>query len=228
MMVLAKHPKIAFRGTPTGPMGWDGLAMLLLSLLVILASGGLSLAHAASRVLTVGRTAPALTSARGSALVPGIRLKNGKISMDYEARLRRALSLGGVRLILLGGFTSASRVSEAEAGRRWLAARGADTATVVCEDSSRNTLENLRAARALIAAGGELVLVSNRYHLARAAALAAGLGLDVQLCAAESRLSLGPRTLALVLREAFFLHWYGVGCAFARAVRHQAMLQRIT
>lgn len=47
------------------------------------------------------------------------------------------------RIVLLGGRTPGTLESEADLGRRHLVARGVADASIIIEDSSRHTLENL-------------------------------------------------------------------------------------
>lgn len=165
-------------------MGGDGLAMLLLSNLVILVTGGISLALTLARVWRVARRTLALTTFEGVRLVPGVFLKDGRPNADFVKRLERAQGLSGEgAIVLLGGQTAASGPSEAAAARDWLVARGLAADRIRLETGSRNTLENLWAARGhFLDAGGRAVVITNRYHLARAGALADGLAIDHELC----------------------------------------------
>src|SRR5690242_20433766 len=106
-------------------VGIDGFAMLALSLAVALITGGLTVAAAYLHALAVARRTPA--SAAGNAvLVLGMRSAHGMPEPAYRARLDRALALSrqnpGVRVIVLGGRTTAGQPSEAEIGRSYLVA----------------------------------------------------------------------------------------------------------
>lgn len=215
-------------------MGWDGLATLVLALLVMVGSGGLSLLWCLARVHRVARDSPAEVSGGGTVLVLGKCLRRGQATADFVVRLDRARRLLGQpagtarRILILGGHTSPAPWSEAEAGRAWLAARGVDPARILTEDGSRHTLENLHAARRMLAGQpGAAVLVTSRFHLARSRIMAEGLGLAVTLCAAEERLSYRPAMLGLLLAEAAFVNWYYCGRTFARLIRNRHMLGRI-
>lgn len=70
--------------------------------------------------------------------------------------------------------------------------------------------------------------MSNRYHLARCAAMAAELRLPLRLCAAEPHWTADPRTVLRVASVAFLLHWYLVGRFLAQRVRYRSALARIT
>jgi uncharacterized SAM-binding protein YcdF (DUF218 family) len=215
-------------------MGWDGLAMLLLSNLMLLATLGLSGLWQFQRVWRIARDALATVAEDGGwVVVLGLRLRGDRITLDYARRLQRAAILYEAnprrRLLLVGGRTG-SAFSEAERGRQFLLECGVPADHLVIEDQSLNTLDNLRQARRLLTDGGQdsWVLVTQRYHLARALVLARGLGLQPRLCAAEERLRHDPRTLWRLVLEAYYLHWYDVGRIWSRWTRNRRSLARIT
>ena len=214
-------------------MGWDGLAMLALSNLLLLATLGLSGLWLLRRVWRVARDAPIAGVAGDWIVVLGARLIHDQVAPGYARRLRRAAALHHAdprrRILLVGGYTGGS-VSEAERGREVLLERGLPAASLFIEDQSLNTLDNLRQARRLLAGDGAqpFVLVTSRYHLARSQALARGLDLQPVLCAAEDRLRLNPWTLWRLGLEAWYLHWYEVGKAWSRWTRNRHSLARIT
>ena len=214
-------------------LGGDGVRMLLLSNLLLLASGGLTLLWQLGRVYRTGRGAPVECRPGSLLLVFGMRLQNGAITPDFERRLQRAATLYqaglGEQILLLGGITDGGTLSEAMAGSQALTAVGVPRSCHRLEDASRHTLENLVNARRLIE--GErpegVVLVSNRYHLARTSALAEGLGIRHQLCAAEPRWQLSPGNVLRLLSEAYYLHWYRVGSAWSSWTGNEKSLRRI-
>jgi hypothetical protein len=73
-----------------------------------------------------------------------------------------------------------------------------------------------------------VTLLSNRYHLARCALFARQLGYDWELCAAEPRLPLRPSTLLHLATEAYFVCWSDLGTRWARFIRSERMLARVT
>ncbi|WP_246325420.1 YdcF family protein [Dissulfurirhabdus thermomarina] len=214
--------------------GFDGLSMLALSTLVILATGGLSFLAALAAVVRTAATAPADVAGGSLFLVLGQRLRNGRVTPDYARRLRRAAVLlarrPGARALVLGGRLPGAAISEASAGARFLEALGVAPGRILREDGSRHTLENLQAARGLLAGAGpgEAVLVTNRYHLARSLALASGLGLELAPCAAEDRFRHRPGTWLQCLKEAYYLHWYRVGRAWSLRTGNRRMIRRIS
>jgi uncharacterized SAM-binding protein YcdF (DUF218 family) len=214
-------------------MGRDGLAMLALSNLLLVATGGLSGLWWLYRVWRIARDAPSAGVDGDWVVVLGARLIHDQVAPGYARRLRRAAALYQAdprrRILLVGGPTGGS-VSEAERGREFLRGLGIPASRLFGEDQSLNTLENLRQARRLLGEDRErpFILVSSRYHLARGLALARGLGLQPRPCAAEERLRLDPLTCGRLAREAWYLHWYAVGKTWSRWTGNRHSLARIT
>ena len=221
--------------------GGDGLAMLALSLAVAALSGGVSVALALAHVRRVAARTPAHADpadergAPGRILVLGVRLgRDGRPGPLYRARLDRARRLlaahPGAEVVLLGGRTRPGLPSEAQAGRDHLRAHGVPDAAIRTEAESRHTLENLRLYRDGFSRDGarqtgRVVLVTSRFHLARAGLMAETLGIAHRLCAAEAEWRAVPGAL---LREALLVHWFLVGRTYCRLTRHERMLARIT
>ncbi len=214
-------------------LGADGAATLLLSALLLLASGGLSLLPS---LYGVTRTAWRTPTGGGRPMVVAVfgkRLRDNQPDREYRARLQRAAALyrAGLaeRILLLGGITGGARLSEAAAGAGYLQERGVPQERLHQEDRSRHTLENLAHARTLLAeAPAPLLLVTSRYHLARCSVLARGFGLEHRLCAAEERLAWTPGLAIRLAGEAFYLHWYWVGKGWSRLTRNRKSLARIS
>lgn len=222
------------RSTFWQKLGPGGLASFLL------ASGG--------TVLLLGlpvawRLRRVLREAEGEPLVPadlilvlGRRLEEDRPSPVFQARLAHAADLWrrglAPRILVAGGITGRASLSEAEAGRAWLLAEGIPAGLVLGEDQSQHTLENLFHVRETLRTEGwrDLILVSDGLHLARAGALAAGLGLRVRRSPAPG-CPPAPGSLAWYRRaavEAFLLHWYRTGLAYSRLIRSRRQLERVT
>jgi len=199
-------------------------------------------------VLRTARRAPCRPASGECVLLFGKHAPQGRIDRDFAARLDRAVSLWRERppahVVLLGGGAH-GEPSEAEVARAGLFARGlALDAPLQLEARSRDTMQNLRNARALLgiaAARGStssvpvsvpaplrVTLLSSRYHLARCALFARQLGFDAELCAAESQLRLGPRMLLRIAGEAAYVCWTDLGTRWARLIGHRRMLARVT
>jgi uncharacterized SAM-binding protein YcdF (DUF218 family) len=215
-------------------VGADGLFTLLLSNLWIAATFGISLAWQAARVFAAARGAGTKAPPLDVVLVLGLRLRDGRPTREYARRLIRAQRLRAgrprCRILLLGGRSTPGSASEAEAGAQFLVARGVPRAALTIERRSVHTLDNLRHARSLLRprAAASVVLVSSRYHLARSAALAHGLGLRAVPCAAEDALGLDLDTVWRLAREAYLLHWYAVGRTWSSWTNNRKSLAKIT
>lgn len=199
--------------------------MLLLSLLLIMLSGGLSLLWSLVWTLRQAARQPLAPVHPVVYIVPGKRLSNGAVDRDFMARLQRAAALWHKQraaVYLLGGQTAANTISEAQAGAAVLLQQGVDQQQVLLELHSRHTLENLQRVRAMIDRRQPLALISNRYHLPRLGLMAAGLGLNAQLVAAETSLAVNPASWPRWLLEAFYIHWYCVGRWWAKRLGRTA------
>ena len=169
-------------------------------------------------------------------LVLGRELRENRPTQVFRARLEHGARLlregWAPRILISGGITGDSEVSEAEAGRALLLDLGLPDSAVLVEGGSRHTLENLFNVRETLrrADWQRLILVSDPLHLARAAAVARGLKLDVLLSPAvecpPQRGSFG--WIGRAVHEAFLLHWYHVGLLYSRAIRSERLLGRVT
>lgn len=185
-------------------------------------------------VLRVARRAPCEPVSTGCVLLFGKHAPGGRLDADFQARVDRAVSLWRARppqaVVLLGGGPDGAP-TEAELARNALHARGLPAdGPLQLEGASRDTLQNLRNARALLgdAARTRVVLLTSRYHLARCALFARNLGFDAELCAAEPRLAWSPRTLWRIAGEAGYVCLTDLGTRWARLIRHRRMLDRVT
>lgn len=169
-------------------------------------------------------------------IVLGRELVADQPSRVFAARLDHGAELlaagRGPRLLVTGGLTGRSSRTEAQAGKEYLMARGVPAEAVLLEDRSRHTLENLFNAREALRQAGwrTITLISDPLHLARAATLARGLGLDVACSPAPQSLprpgQVGWWTRAW--REAMLLHWYRAGVWYSRTIRSERLLSRVT
>ncbi len=212
----------------------DVLHTGLVTLSACVLSAGLVYLGYFVHVLRIARRAPCRPERGECVLVFGKHAPRGRIDDDFAARLDRAAHLWRERppahWILLGGGAPRER-TEAEIARDALLARGLSGSTPLhLEAQSRDTLQNLRNARELLGDGmrQRVTLLSNRYHLARCALFARQLGYDWELCAAEPQLRLGPKTLARLAGEAFFVCWSDLGTRWARLIGDARMLARVT
>ena len=210
----------------------DGIAMLLLSIGIIALTTGLSLLPLIIYILTIAKKTSTLCPLEGMRVILGLQLENNHPTYEYIKRLNRAqLCLqenAQSKVLILGGLTANASISEAAAGRDWLIAQGISQDRILIEEDSRNTLENLKQAMPLLSKDSHPVaLISQRYHLARAAVMANGFSIKNILCAADDVFRYTPTSLILVFKEAFHLHWYFSGRTFARLTNNKKMLAKI-
>jgi uncharacterized SAM-binding protein YcdF (DUF218 family) len=212
----------------------DALHTGIVALAACVLSAGLVYVAYLVHVVRTARRASCAPERGEHVLLFGKHAPQGRIDVDFAARLDRAAQLWRQRtvrhVVLLGGGAR-GEPTEAEVARDALFARGiAMDAPLQLESASRDTLQNLRNARHVLgdAVRERVTLLSNRYHLARCALFARQLGFDVELCAAEPRLPLHPRTWLRLAAEAAYICWVDVGTRWARLTRNTRMLARVT
>lgn len=211
----------------------DALHALAVAAAACVFSAGLVYVGYFVHVLRIARNAPC-ESAGDCVLVFGKHAPGGRIDLDFEGRLDRAVALwrGAPRNLVLLGGGAPGEPAEADVARLALVARGiAADAPLLLESRSRDTMQNLRNARDLLRAsgvgGGRVVLLSSRYHLARCLLFARGLGFDAEPCAAEPRWRWSAKALWQVAGEAAYVCWTDVGARWARLIGHRRMLSRL-
>ncbi len=188
-----------------------------------------------AHVVRTARRAPTLPDRGDTLLLFGKHAPDGRLDADFAARIVRAAEVWRTqppRIIVLLGGSAPGHPAEADVAHAALLAEGvAADAPLRLEKTSRDTLQNLRNARTLLADGahgGPVVLLSNRYHLARCALFARQLGFDWELCAAEPALRFTPITVFRLAGEAAYVCWIDLGTRWARLIRHRRMLERVT
>jgi uncharacterized SAM-binding protein YcdF (DUF218 family) len=204
----------------------DALLMLLISLLAMPLTLGVFYLALLAWVIHKAATAPAGSLDRTATfLVFGKKLRRNEPDREYRARLDRLLQCRFQTAILMGGQTGGA-ISEAQAGCDYLLAHGQDRRSMHLETDSQNTLENLKNARQLLERQS-IVIISNRYHLARCSVLASSLGIEHRLCAAEQHFRCNASTLLKCLLETFYLHWFYSGKYWALLTRNHRMLNKL-
>ena len=211
-------------GNRVGPRGAPALA---LSVLLLVCSGGASLLSALLWVWLAANGRHCRYYRGGGCdyyLVPGKRLREGRVDADFGGRLSRVASLwrdSSAPIFLSGGVTDSSGVSEARAGRDVLLQQGVDGGQVVLEERARHSFENLLFVRDMLPGLRRGVIVSSRYHLPRLCLMARELGLEVVPAAVEPVAQRSATPLRWLM-EAFYVHWYCV----ARLLRHSYTVSR--
>lgn len=129
-------------------------------------------------------------------IVLGAAQYDGRPSDVYAARLDHAAELyrAGVApaVLTIGGGQQGDRLTEGEAGRRYLAAAGLPAAALTAVGTGNDTLLSMRAADQVLEQRGwtSVVLVTDPWHSERSQLIASDLGLSVQV----SPVSQGPST----------------------------------
>jgi uncharacterized SAM-binding protein YcdF (DUF218 family) len=223
-------PRATFRQM----LGPGGLATLVIAVTGALVTLGIPVGLCHRRVLKASRGQCLRHS--DAILVLGRRLVGDQLTVVFQERLEHAAALWllglAPRVIVSGGITGTATWSEAQAGRAWLLAHGVPAESVLTEDRSQHTLENLFNIREHARTQGwsTLILVSDPLHLARALAFAQGFGLAV---IGSPAVACPPRRGSFgwwqrSLREAFLLHWYRTGMLYSRLLRSERQLSRVT
>ena len=129
-------------------------------------------------------------------IILGAGVNGERPSLVLQSRINRAWEYAqdnpDVLLILSGGQGEGEYITEAEAMRRALAARGADESKILLEDKSKSTYENFIFSRDILLKNGididaaNIIFITNNFHVFRAGFIARRLGLQmIGLPAAE-------------------------------------------
>lgn len=149
-------------------------------------------------------------------IVLGCGVRGERVSLTLARRLDAALAYAGENpqtvLVLSGGQGQGERITEAEAMRRYLTARGIGEERLRLEEASDSTYANFRNAKAMIEAefGGEakVLFVTTRFHVLRAEKVARSLGLEAEGIGARGVSYIAPNDY---MREALVIVYYYLG-----------------
>lgn len=210
---------------------FDGYLMLSLSSVLITLSLSLTYLFVFIYILFIAITAKCGCMSVDRIVVLGKKLINNKPDNDYLSRLNRVLvtvtDVNNAHIYLLGGITGGATISESKAGKVYLENNNIVTNNIYIEETSIDTLDNMKRLKEdILNAEKDIILISNRYHLARASVMAQGFGFNTRICAAENSFFLN-KDVFIMFGEAFFLHWYLCGRVYAKLTNNQRMLARI-
>ena len=210
----------------------DGYSMLILSGLIMIATAGISYLFCFKKIFQTAKTTTHDCNENVVLCVLGKKLINEKPDKEYLLRLNRARHILGndeqSQAILLGGQTGKASISEAFAGKEILLTNNIEPSRIYLEEASINTLENIKNAIILVKEKDKkIVVVTNRYHLARVKQMSEGFGLDVALCAAEDKLNINLVTLSKIMIEALHVHWYLSGHYYAHLTNNNRIIKRL-
>ncbi|WP_404470229.1 YdcF family protein [Sutcliffiella horikoshii] len=108
-------------------------------------------------------------------IVLGARVKGEVMTKALLFRVEAALEYlkenPNTKVIASGGQGPGEDITEAEAMRRYFVEHGIDEDRIILEDRSTTTFENLSFSKALMEDGASVAIVSNDFHMYRAAVI---------------------------------------------------------
>ena len=126
------------------------------------------------------------------------------------------------KLIFTGGSPKADYMTEAAVGRRYAIKKGIDRADIIYENQSRDTWQNLVNAQTLAKDNNidSFIIVSDPYHLARAATMAKDLGMKIQISPTpSSRYHTKLSKFRFLAQESYLLMIYNWTYYFTHLIR---------
>ena len=112
-------------------------------------------------------------------------------------------------LVLSGGVDYPGAISEAQYMRKVINAYATHPVTLILDDQSHSTFENLQNTREKIGRGKSLIIVSDQFHLARAALTAKSLGFGpIYWSSPEPSYFSFSELLFYYVRETAAMIWY--------------------
>ncbi|KLT72140.1 multidrug MFS transporter [Neisseria arctica] len=183
----------------------------LLSLFLVSAT----FAYCVWQVWHIGNQTLAADARADAAVVLGAAAWDTRPSPVFRERINHALALyqsGRVeKLVFTGGSPKPGFMTEAEVGRRYAIKQGVRSRDIIFENTSRDTYHNLFNIRPLLRSHDiqTVVIVSDPYHLARAAAIADDLGINAYTSATPtSRYSESRKKREFLMQESYALFLY--------------------
>jgi len=118
-------------------------------------------------------------------IVLGAGVRGELVSRHLAFRLNRAIDYlannPDALVVVTGGLGQAATITEAEASKRYLVARGVAPERILLEEKSTSTYENLYFANEILSEhfpyGFRAVVISNDFHIYRAVRTARGVGI---------------------------------------------------
>jgi uncharacterized SAM-binding protein YcdF (DUF218 family) len=136
--------------------------------------------------------------ARGEyAIVLGAGLKGEEPSVSLSSRLQKASEYlkqnRGLKVIVSGGQGQGEAITEAEAMKRYLIARGIEDVRIIEEDKATSTRENLIFSEKILEAfhvtqSDNIIVITSDYHAFRTKMLAKDLGLKISVLPSKTPL----------------------------------------
>ncbi|WP_428088027.1 YdcF family protein [Candidatus Thioglobus sp.] len=197
-------------------------------------SAGISLVASFIYVISIAKNKKCLTNNKAvTLLVLGKKLKNGLPDNEYMSRLSRAAGMLNNNpdrtVYILGGVTGVENIAESTSGKTILLSFGIDSNRIFLEKDSSHTLENLKNFYSLFNQKNQkILLVTNRYHMARSIMMAKGFKINATSCPAEDSFSYTFLNMGKVVIEAFYVNFYLAGKYWAILTNNNKVLDRIS
>lgn len=207
---MPEHPKAAL--SRKARKKFRPVRITLLLSILFLAVTTVSVAFSIVRYARVDEARPA-----DVAVVLGAAAPNGTVSPVYRERINHAIDLyesGFVRYIIVtGGTANGNTVSDALAAKNYAVSKGVPEPSVLTEEKSTITEENLEYAKAIMDEHDldTALIVSDPLHMKRAMLMAKDYGLTAYSSPTSTSRYKSVRTkLPFLLREEFFYIGYRV------------------
>ena len=117
-------------------------------------------------------------------IVLGHNLLNNELSETLQKRLDAALIIARENeecpIIVTGGYTGNSTITEAEAMRDYLVSNGIEAGRIIEEENAQDTIDNIRYSLDYLDDNDEVIIVSSRYHCLRAKLICSYYGLNAK------------------------------------------------
>lgn len=210
----------------------DRYTVLSLSIIVLVLTVGLGLIISFMHVLSIAKNKGCVNKA-AVLLVLGKKLNNNLPDSEYMSRLNRAtLALNAnidSKVYILGGMTGNANITESDAGKKVLMGFGINNDQIFLEKESSHTLENLKNFYNLSNNKSQKVLlVTNRYHMARSIMMAKGFKINAMDCPAEDSFKYTFTNISKIIIEAFYINFYLVGKYWAIFTNNSRIINRIS
>jgi len=213
---------------------YDRYTALFLSIAVILLTAGLSLVASFMYVFSIAKNEECLTRYQANTLIVlGKKLQNNLPDEEYMDRLNRAAQVlkdnTDRKVYILGGMTGVANIAESDAGKMVLLGLGIDNERIFLEKDSSHTLENLKNFYGLFDDKSQkILLVTNRYHMARSIMMAKGFKINALSCPAEASFKYTFPNMGKIIIEAFYINFYLAGKYWAILTNNNRILDRIS
>ena len=150
-----------------------------------------------------------------AAVVLGAAAWDKRPSPVFQERINHAIALYQShrveKLVFTGGTPKQGFMTEAQVGRRYAIKQGVPARDILFENTSRDTYQNLINIKPLLREHDiqSVIIVSDPYHLARAAAIADDLGINAQTSGTPtSRYSESRNKNRFLMQESYALFLY--------------------